>query len=187
MVEFVDTCYVTSPAHFGSRRHFYKKRLFPVTPCIRITSKSNDHLEDLVARNVHVTPLIKKELDKYQGLVQAEFERQENGYKTLLEEHNDWLNTLFASMTVVEPTADSEHVQQRFGEGKPSLADRELCAIAAYRGLDDPTTLYTRDRDMIDLTQQMIKHNMVPWTMFRLYWDRAWQEEIIYDDRTFFQ
>ena len=181
MVEFVDTCYVTSPAYFGSRRHV------PKNARIRITTKSNEHLEDLVARNVHVTPLIKSELDRYQVLVQRECARQQNGYKTLLDEHNDWLNTLFTSMTVVEPTADSEHLQQRFGEGKPSLADRELCAIAAYHGLHEPTTLYTRDRDMIDLTQQMIKKNMVPRTTFQLYWERGWQEEIIYGDKTFFQ
>ena len=177
MTEFVDTCYVTSPAYFGSRKHVPKKAR------IRITTNSNDHLEDLITRSVHVTPLIKSELDRYQALVQRESKRQQNVYKSLLDDHNDLLNVLFTSMTIVEPTEKATDLMTRFDEGKPSEADRQLVSIAAYHGLDAPTTLYTRDRDMIDLTQQMIKFNMVPWTDFRLYWDRAWQEEIIYGNK----
>lgn len=180
MTTFVDTCYVTSPQYFGSRRHV------PRGARIRITTKSNEHLEALLNDSVHVTPMIKSELDKYQELVQRESMRQANAYKVLLDDHNDLLTSLYNVLNIITPTDDTRTIACQFAHGKPSEADRELISVAAFHGLEQPTTLFTRDRDMIELTQQMIRYNMVPWTDFRCYWDRAWQEQVIYGDRNRF-
>jgi hypothetical protein len=180
MITFVDTCYVRHPNHTGSRKYI------PRSARVRITPKFNEHIESLLEQELLLTPLIKSELDIYHDNVQREIPRHSISYRNLLEEYDGLLTTFLENVNVVQPSAQASNLITRFPDGKPSSADRELLSTAAVHGLNEPSTLHTRDRDFLTMTEYMVKYDLVPWTNLRVCWDRAWYEELVYGDKTRF-